>query len=307
MKKLLGLLSVGIISLGLAGCGQQNKTKNKQEKALTVSVDKRTYDVRTSGNDDIYDTALVTGKTTPGAKVYVNDSGKEKAENWHGEDTADSNGLFKIKVYNGSEKVFHYVVYSKLKGKISKEVPISIKDHESSIDDQRASTYVSDDSSSKDSSTASTGNDTYSSVKNYNVNWSDNSWAGLNISIDKVDVGALKSPEETTDNAEANGIIRVHFTINNTQRDLSTYPNQATLQTSDGQQIDADLSDSDDIGGDFMQGTQKDGYVYFLVPTLDNASDITNIRLKFDGDYDTDNYEDDNSMHSFDTGIINLN
>jgi hypothetical protein len=321
MKKLLGLLSVGIIAVGLAGCGNNNSTgKDNNSSDLELTKTELQADYNDIGAAVISTLKKVsTDSLTSEARSQLTEVRSIKSElNKNTSHKKITNALIKyastaqksiISMRDDTDTKTDGATFGDQTDKLAKKyfnnkLPKAYQDY---LDSFNSSSESDNTTASENSSSDSTSNDTYSSVKNYNVNWSDNSWAGLNISIDKVDVGALKSPEETTDNAEANGIIRVHFTINNTQRDLSTYPNQATLQTSDGQQIDADLSDSDDIGGDFMQGTQKDGYVYFLVPTLGNASDITNIRLKFDGDYDTDNYEDDNSMHSFDTGIINLN
>lgn len=131
------------------------------------------------------------------------------------------------------------------------------------------------------------------------------SWAGSTFAITTVDV--YKTDSEYTqgsgnDKTSFNGIVKVHMNIQ-AGRDISTYPAQATLNTNDGQQVDADISDSDDFDGDLNSGAKTSGNVYFLLPTLDDVSDLTNIRLKWSADYDTDDYDDENSNKDFDVSL----
>lgn len=93
-------------------------------------------------------------------------------------------------------------------------------------------------------------------------------------------------------------------------RDITSYPDQGTVITSDGQQIDAALNTvkgyKENFGGDIAKGVTKEGDIMAPVEKLNNVSDIKSLRLKFDGSYDTDNYEDDNSQHDYDI-TLNLN
>ncbi|KRM18433.1 hypothetical protein FD31_GL000979 [Companilactobacillus nantensis DSM 16982] len=188
----------------------------------------------------------------------------------------------------------------------------SIKDYnkwnkkQSSTDDTESDSTDTDDSDSS-SDTTSSDEAKVDKIKRHDVTWSDNSWAGVKVSIDYANVGTFKNAVEDSDGNTFQGAIVVNFKVETPERDISIYPNQATLTTNDGQQIDASLMDSDDIGGDLMKGANKEGNVVFYVPTLSSPSDITSIRLKFSGSYDTDDYSDDNAYHDFDTGVINLN
>ncbi|MCZ4448870.1 hypothetical protein O3Q49_03585 [Enterococcus lactis] len=55
-----------------------------------------------------------------------------------------------------------------------------------------------------------------------------------------------------------NGFVAVHYNIDNTQQDVSIYPNQATIVTDYGEQVDdSGVFNYDSWDGDFMKGTKK--------------------------------------------------
>ena len=56
---------------------------------------------------------------------------------------------------------------------------------------------------------------------------------------------------------------------------------------------------SDSIGGEILSGVSKEGIVTFSVPKIEDVSNVANIRLKWEADYDTDNY-DEESYKEFD-------
>jgi len=162
----------------------------------------------------------------------------------------------------------------------------------------------SEASSSEDSIELGSSSIDISDKQDFTVD-STQTWAGSTFDIDKVAI--YKTDGEYTSGSghnkeEFNGVVKVHMSID-AGRDISAYPTQATLSTSDGQQVDADLSDSDDFDGDLDSGTQSDGNIYFLLPTLDDISDLSSIRLKWSANYDTDDYDDDNSYKDFDVTI----
>lgn len=138
--------------------------------------------------------------------------------------------------------------------------------------------------------------------KEYSTTYSDSSWAGTTVKIDKVTVYKTDGEYSDGDDGKFNGIVKVHFDIK-AGRDISMYASQATLNTNDGQQVDADTYDSDDFDGDLNSGAHTDGDVYFLLPKLDSVSSLKTLRLKFTSDYDTDDYDDDNSDHSYDVTV----
>lgn len=141
--------------------------------------------------------------------------------------------------------------------------------------------------------------------KAFTTNWSDASWAGVNVKIDNVTVYKIE-PYKDDDGKEINGIIAVHFNIDNTQRDIDYYPSQATLITNDGQQTGATDYKPDEFDGQIAKGVKREGTVYFEIPNLDSVSSLKNIRLQWDGDYETDDYEDENADKTYDI-TINLN
>lgn len=172
---------------------------------------------------------------------------------------------------------------------------------ESSTDDD-----YSDESSSKtDNKNEIELNDDKIDIKDskkYSTTYSDSSWAGTTVKIDKVTVYKTDGEYSDGDDGKFNGIAKVHFDIK-AGRDISMYASQATLNTNDGQQVDADTYDSDDFDGDLNSGAHTDGDVYFLLPKLDSVSSLKTLRLKFTSDYDTDDYDDDNSDHSYDVTV----
>lgn len=146
-----------------------------------------------------------------------------------------------------------------------------------------------------------------SKTKTYSVNYSDTSWNAGSVKVDKVTVYKLTKPykyESANDGTfKANGFVRLHFTVN-AKRDISMYPTQGTVSYSNGEQHEADSLESWD--GDISKGVTKSGNVTLPIKSLDSVTSLKNLRYKFTGDYDTDDYEDDNADKDFDI-TINLN
>ncbi|PTM21377.1 hypothetical protein DA798_10435 [Lactobacillus sp. PFC-70] len=168
---------------------------------------------------------------------------------------------------------------------------------------------ISDDASQSDTDSITIDDDSIdvTDQQAYESSFSDSSWANSTFKINEITVyktDGTYTNGSGSDKEEFNGIVKVHMSIHAGQ-DISAYPTQAELSTNDGQQVDADL-DSDDFDGDLNSGTNSDGNVYFLLPQLDNVSDLTSIRVKWDASYETDDYDDDNDFKTFDA-TINLN
>ncbi|PIC65376.1 hypothetical protein CSV79_01785 [Sporosarcina sp. P13] len=80
-------------------------------------------------------------------------------------------------------------------------------------------------------------------------------------------------------------VITVQMKAENTiDETMSFYPDQATLTTDTGDQIDASLVLSDSVGGDFFGKVNKEGNAIFLVDTP--AEEIGEISLNIDGSHD---------------------
>lgn len=140
----------------------------------------------------------------------------------------------------------------------------------------------------------------------YNPNYNDNSWAQTKVNINKVRVIKIKTKNyyDGDKTYPVQGIIMVHFKVTPT-RDIDFYPTQGTLVTN-GQQVDADSGNSDDFDGEISKGATQTGNVVFILKKMTDVNLIKNIRLKWDADYDTDNYDDDNSSKTYDI-TMNLN
>lgn len=89
--------------------------------------------------------------------------------------------------------------------------------------------------------------------QDYSTNFNDNSWAGVNLNIDRVSVVKTTDIKDYSDN-QYNGFVAVHYNIDNTQQDVSIYPNQATIVTDYGEQVDdGGVFNYDSWDGDFMK------------------------------------------------------
>ena len=117
---------------------------------------------------------------------------------------------------------------------------------------------------------------------------------GLHTEIQKV-VVTEKAPTIDDENAEMSA-VGVKFLVENTTDDniFTTYPDQATLVTSTGEQVSADMFLSDHIGGEIHEGVIKEGDVIFYLERGE-AESIEWIKLEWEtydeglsdaGDYD---------------------
>lgn len=107
----------------------------------------------------------------------------------------------------------------------------------------------------------------------------------MNLTINAIQIGNLEVAEDfrdTFDGKEKITAITVEMKVENTSEDtISFYPDQATLTTNTGNQVEADLSFSDNVGGDFYGKVNKEGNVVFFVDSP--AEEIKNIKLIIDG------------------------
>lgn len=136
----------------------------------------------------------------------------------------------------------------------------------------------------------------------YPVQWSDNSWAGTQVKVDKARVIQVKPFKDSGNGKTYQGIVLMHFSIT-AARDISIYPSQGTLVTSDGQQADADTYNGDDFDGDIAKGVTKDGYVLWELEKMTDPKAIKTLRVKFHANYETDDMDDDNAYKDFDFTI----
>jgi hypothetical protein len=114
----------------------------------------------------------------------------------------------------------------------------------------------------------------------YESTWEDD-FGGLKTRIDRVGVTDTAPDEEKGTNDAS--YVGVRFYLENTTTELfTTYPDQATLVTSTGEQIDSpDFFNGDgDVGGEIDEGVIKEGTVMWKLQR-GHALDIKWIKLKW--------------------------
>ena len=70
----------------------------------------------------------------------------------------------------------------------------------------------------------------------YNTSWSDDSWDGMDLSIDKVKVVEVDKYVDE-DNNSYNGLLAMHYTLDNNGDEVEVHPGDATLILEDGTEI----------------------------------------------------------------------
>lgn len=143
--------------------------------------------------------------------------------------------------------------------------------------------------------------------KTYTVNYTDNTWSAANVKVNSVTVYKL-AKAYTYDSANdgkfnVNGFVRLNVSLS-PSRDVKMFPTQGTLVLDNGEQHEADSTESWD--GDISSGATKTGDITIPVSDLAAANSINNLRFTFNSFYDTDDYDDDNSNYDYDMSF-NLN
>ncbi|WP_026825401.1 MULTISPECIES: DUF4352 domain-containing protein [Exiguobacterium] len=79
-------------------------------------------------------------------------------------------------------------------------------------------------------------------------------------------------------------IVSFNVIVENTSDDtVSFHPNQARLVTNTGEQVDADMIISEDVGGEFLGKVKKEGGVLFHVDSM--PKELTEVRFVVEGPY----------------------
>lgn len=111
----------------------------------------------------------------------------------------------------------------------------------------------------------------------------DNDYQGLKQTIQKVVVSNEAPMINDEGKEEIASAVGVKFKIENTtDGKFVTYPDQATLVTSTGEQIDASMIASDHIGGEIDKGVIKEGGVIFYLERGE-ADKIEWVKLSWNG------------------------
>ncbi|WP_214874654.1 DUF4352 domain-containing protein [Exiguobacterium sp. CH10] len=79
-------------------------------------------------------------------------------------------------------------------------------------------------------------------------------------------------------------IVSFNVIVENTSDDtVSFHPNQARLVTNTGEQVNADIIISEDVGGEFLGKVKKEGGVLFHVDSM--PAELTEVRFVVEGPY----------------------
>lgn len=107
----------------------------------------------------------------------------------------------------------------------------------------------------------------------------------VTFKIDKVQTSRLSVNEtyrDSFDGAEEVTVVAMNLVVTNTvDETIHFYPNQGTIVTNTGEQVDADLFFSDDVGGDFLGKVKKEGNVLFFVKA--KPEELTEIKFVTSG------------------------
>ncbi|MGN1400972.1 MAG: hypothetical protein ACI4XL_05665 [Bacillus sp. (in: firmicutes)] len=134
--------------------------------------------------------------------------------------------------------------------------------------------------------------------------YEDANWEGtfedLHFNIQKV-VVSDKAPEINDEGEEVTGSavgFKMQMENKSTDKIYTSYPDQATLVTSTGEQVEADMFTSDSLGGEIHEGVIKEGNVIFYLERGE-AEKIEWVKFTWsnsyedpNGNYDNDIYED---------------
>lgn len=138
-----------------------------------------------------------------------------------------------------------------------------------------------------------------SSENTFKPNYTNNSWAGGSVSVDRITLyktaKAYNYDSANDGKFTIQGFMQIHYVIK-TKADVSVYPTQGTYIYSNGEQHGADSTESWD--GDISKNVTKQGTV--TVP-VEKISNVNSVRVKFDAS--GQDISDDSLDHDFDFTI----
>ncbi|OMF01245.1 hypothetical protein BK124_00785 [Paenibacillus amylolyticus] len=112
-----------------------------------------------------------------------------------------------------------------------------------------------------------------------NAKWSDD-FNGVKSSIETV-VVTDQAPKDYDESNLTASAVGIKFKIENTTDKLwTTYPDQAELITSTGEQLQADMIVSDHLGGEIEEGVIKEGNVIWFLER-GHAADVKWVKVKW--------------------------
>lgn len=123
---------------------------------------------------------------------------------------------------------------------------------------------------------------------NYNINEEQEN-GPFTITVKNAQLSQFQPSEDMVDffGGEDLGMVTLQLeVVNNSEETNLIYPDQGTVVTDTGQQIDAELFLSDDLGGEFYGEVTKTGDVFFFFDG--QAEEVSNIRYLINSGTDED-------------------
>ncbi|MCM3311965.1 hypothetical protein M3626_05945 [Psychrobacillus sp. MER TA 17] len=119
-------------------------------------------------------------------------------------------------------------------------------------------------------------------------------FGNVNLTINGMAIVEVEPDEEISYLFDDKEIVRAIIVDmeaeNNSDADITFHPNQATLVTSAGEQVESDMFFLGDVGGDFYGGVKKADQTWWILENLDD--DIESVTMIIDPPYTTDDWED---------------
>ncbi|MCW0953042.1 hypothetical protein OIT44_03010 [Weissella ceti] len=144
---------------------------------------------------------------------------------------------------------------------------------------------------------------TFSDEKTFKSDVEDKSWNAADVKINNVTVYKLSETARFDSvhdgDFDIEGFAKINMSVT-AKQDINAYPAQADAVVNTSEQHSVLSNNSWD--GDISKGVTKDGDIFIPIKKLKGVSDISDIRLKFSANYDSDNY-DDNSHKDYDINI----
>ncbi|WP_133620431.1 hypothetical protein [Paenilisteria rocourtiae] len=296
MKKIIIVLGVLLVlSMGIAGCNNSAKGNSTQNENSETKLSKDDLWKIYSINSEFYFDKIslmtnqkennmtddeIVNKLNESIKLFET-SKKELAENnSNPELTAallDYNKAitqaFSILVENGFSKAEEAGELSKKAGELMRSISDNYFDGK--LPESAESFF-----NKSDEATTNDDSEVAEQRKEFDTNIKEN-YNGLNFTISHVLIAKATQKFMDENNLTTNGLVSVHFSIDNTStHDFTTFPDQAELVV-DSQQVDADLNNSDHIGGSIYKGVKKEGDIHFFVPEINDVNNIKELRLKW--------------------------
>ena len=82
-------------------------------------------------------------------------------------------------------------------------------------------------------------------------------------------------------------LVAIQVSVENTSdEDMTWYPNQSTIVTSDKEQVESDWFMSDSVGGQFFGNVVKEGQIYWICKKTD-AESLSHIQWRIDSPADS--------------------